>query len=101
MEAIYLNRKRDLHDSAALVLLDVSYSTDAWIDGRRVLDVIRETVFCVGEVLEEYVEQFGIATFTSNTRRACQRPGSVPTTVVIRTSFYRFRGSGGRSAGRS
>lgn len=71
MEAIYLNRKRDLHDIAALVLLDVSYSTDAWIDNRRVLDVIRETVFCVGEVLEDYVEQFGIATFTSNTRRAC------------------------------
>lgn len=71
VEAIYLNRKRDLHDIAALVLLDVSYSTDAWIDNRRVLDVIRETVFCVGEVLEDYVEQFGIATFTSNTRRAC------------------------------
>lgn len=71
VESIYLHRKRDLHDIAALVLLDVSYSTDAWVANQRVLDVIRETVFCVGEVLEDYVEQFGLAAFSSNTRRAC------------------------------
>lgn len=71
LESIYLNRRRDLHDIAAIVLMDVSYSTDAWVANRRVLDVIRETVFCVGEVLEDYVKQFALAAFTSNTRHAC------------------------------
>ena len=36
------------------------------------LDVITETVFCVGEVLADYVGQFALAAFTSNTRRACR-----------------------------
>jgi len=71
-ESVYLDRRRDLHDIAALVLLDVSYSTDAWLNNRRVLDVITEAVFCVGEVLADYVEQFALAAFTSNTRRACR-----------------------------
>jgi nitric oxide reductase NorD protein len=71
-ESIYLDRRRDLHDIAALILLDESYSTDAWIDNRRVLDIICETVFCVGDVLEDYIERFALATFTSHTRRSCE-----------------------------
>lgn len=71
-EAVYLDRRRDLHDIAALILLDESYSTDAWIDNRRVLDIICETVFCVGNVLEDYIERFALATFTSHTRRSCE-----------------------------
>lgn len=71
-EAIYLDRRRDLHDIAALILMDESYSTDAWMNNRRVLDIITETVFCVGEVLEDYVEKFALASFSSNTRRSCR-----------------------------
>jgi len=71
-EAVYLDTRRDLHDVAALVLIDGSYSTDAWIANRRVLDVITETVFCVGEVLEDYVGKFALASFASQTRQACR-----------------------------
>lgn len=71
-ESIYLDRRRNLHDIAALVLLDMSYSTDGWINNRRVLDVITETVFCVGKVLADDIERFALAAFTSNTRRACR-----------------------------
>lgn len=71
-DAVYLDRRRDLHDVAVLLLLDVSYSTDSWMEDRRVLDVITETVFCVGEVLEDYVEKSSIAAFSSNTRRSCR-----------------------------
>lgn len=71
-EAIYLDRRRDVHDIAALILLDESYSTDAWIENRRVLDIIRESVFCVGEVLESDIETFAVAAFSSNTRRSCR-----------------------------
>ncbi|MCC7377236.1 MAG: VWA domain-containing protein [Verrucomicrobiales bacterium] len=70
-ESIYLDRRRDVKDVAALILMDESYSTDAWLEDRRVLDIIRESVFCVGEVLETDVASFGVATFSSNTRRSC------------------------------
>lgn len=71
-ENIYQDRKRDLHDIAAIILLDQSYSTDAWLENVRVLDVIRESILCAGEVLEDYIETFAIAGFASNTRRACR-----------------------------
>jgi len=71
-ESVYLGRRRQPHDVAALLLLDASYSTDGWMANRRVLDVIRETVFCVGEVLAEHVGCFGVAAFSSNTRRSCR-----------------------------
>ena len=38
----------------------------------RVLDVITETILCVGEVLHDAIEEFAIAGFTSNTRRNCR-----------------------------
>jgi nitric oxide reductase NorD protein len=71
VEAIYTDTRRDLHDVAAIILLDQSYSTDAWLDGARVLDLIIEATLCTGEVLDDFVEKFAIAGFSSNTRRAC------------------------------
>lgn len=71
-ESIYTDTRREPHDIAALILLDQSYSTDAWLDGVRVLDVITETILCVGEVLHDAIEKFAIAGFTSNTRRNCR-----------------------------
>lgn len=71
-EMIYVDRHRDLHDISALVLLDQSYSTDAWLENARVLDTIRSTLFCAGEVLADYIESFAVAAFSSNTRRSCR-----------------------------
>lgn len=71
-ESVYLQRTRDAHDIAALILMDHSYSTDAWLDDRRVLDVIRESVYCVGEVLHRDIRRLGVAAFCSNTRRSCE-----------------------------
>ena len=71
-ELIYQSRERDVQDSAALLLFDQSYSTDSWLDNARVLDTIRETIFCCGEVLHEFVESFALAGFHSNTRQDCR-----------------------------
>ncbi|MEO8614769.1 MAG: VWA domain-containing protein [Luteolibacter sp.] len=71
-ESIYLNRKRDIHDVSALLLLDLSFSTEAWIHDARVLDSIMETVYCVGEVIGDSIESFAVAGFSSNTRRSCR-----------------------------
>ncbi|MCP5537113.1 MAG: VWA domain-containing protein [Akkermansiaceae bacterium] len=71
-EAIYLNQKKDIHDVAAVLLLDLSFSTDAWVRDVRVLDAIMETVYCVGEVIDGAIESFAVAGFSSNTRRSCR-----------------------------
>lgn len=71
-ESIYLNQKKDIHDVSAVLLLDLSFSTDAWVEDARVLDSIMETVYCVGEVIEENIESFAVAGFSSNTRRSCR-----------------------------
>jgi len=70
-ELCYIDRHRALHDVAAYILMDQSFSTDSWVDNVRVLDTIRESILCVGEVLEDFIERFAIAGFSSNTRRQC------------------------------
>ncbi len=71
-ERIYCDRKKDLHDVAAMLLLDLSFSTDSWVRDIRVLDAIMETVYCVGEVIDGSIESFAVAGFSSNTRRSCR-----------------------------
>jgi nitric oxide reductase NorD protein len=71
-ETIYVDRRRAVHDIAALILLDQSYSTDAWVENARVLDTILSTVFCAGEVLTDHISKLAVASFSSNTRRSCR-----------------------------
>lgn len=71
-EALYLDRQRALHDISALILLDQSYSTDAWLENARVMDTITSTLFCAGEVLTDYISSFAVASFSSHTRRSCR-----------------------------
>ncbi len=71
-ETLYLDRQRQLHDTAAVILLDQSYSTDAWLHDARVLDTITGTVFCTGEVLADFIASFAVASFCSHTRRSCR-----------------------------
>ncbi|MDX2110421.1 MAG: VWA domain-containing protein [Verrucomicrobiota bacterium] len=70
-DTVYLDRKRDIHDVAAFILIDQSYSTDAWLHDARVLDTITNTLFCAGEVLTDYISSLAVASFSSNTRRSC------------------------------
>ena len=68
-ENVYIHRNRELHDVSALILLDRSYSTDGYIDGERVLDIIRETIFCAGEVLSAATPKAKRATASEPTPR--------------------------------
>lgn len=70
-ENIYLRKRRDLADIATLILVDLSDSTDAWLEGRHVLDIIKESLLCIGGTLDEFTREFAIAGFASDTRRAC------------------------------
>ncbi|MBO9539897.1 VWA domain-containing protein [bacterium] len=67
-EEIYLDARRPRRELAVLVLLDLSLSTDAYVDGRRVLDVCKESLLVLAEVCNGFGDAFEIAGFSSNTR---------------------------------
>jgi nitric oxide reductase NorD protein len=55
-------------DLAVTLLVDVSLSTDAWIDNRRVLDVEKEALTVLAHGIEACGDQHSILTFTSRRR---------------------------------
>lgn len=65
---IYQSSREQERDLAVGLLLDVSLSTDGWVDERRVLDVEKEAVAVLGEGLAACGDDFGIFTFTSRRR---------------------------------
>ncbi|MDJ1157525.1 VWA domain-containing protein [Chelatococcus sp. SYSU_G07232] len=56
------------HDLAVTLLVDVSLSTDAWIDDRRVLDVEKEALLTLAHGLAACGDDHSILTFTSRRR---------------------------------
>src|SRR5712691_1635377 len=70
-DRLYLARRRHRRDLVTLLLVDISYSTDAWIQGSCVLDIAKESVLVLSEVLAEWRDRVGIAVFYSHTRRDC------------------------------
>jgi nitric oxide reductase NorD protein len=50
----------------------MSYSTDAWIEGHRVLDISKESILVLGEAFEGWQDRVGIGGFYSHTRRDCR-----------------------------
>ncbi len=68
LENLYLDRKRRRRDLAVLVLVDLSLSTDAHVEGRRVLDVAKDSLLVLSEVFAHYGDQVEVAGFYSHTR---------------------------------
>ena len=71
-ERLYLSRRPHERDLATLILVDMSYSTDAWIQGRRVLDISKESILVLGEAFEGWQDRVGVGGFYSHTRRDCR-----------------------------
>jgi len=69
---LYTRRERRHRDFATTVLLDLSLSTDAWIGGRRVLDVARDAVFVLGEAAARLGDRLSVLAFESETRHRCR-----------------------------
>lgn len=67
-ESIYMSPIRDVSDMVLYFLVDLSLSTDSWIQEKRVLDVERESLLLFSECLEDLKIPFGIAGFYSRTR---------------------------------
>jgi nitric oxide reductase NorD protein len=68
-ERLFLSTRKSARELAVVMLLVTSFSTDAWIAGRRVLDVEIEALIVLAAALEGYVEQeVMVAAFHSQTR---------------------------------
>ncbi|WP_440983196.1 nitric oxide reductase activation protein NorD [Shinella sumterensis] len=65
---IHLMSRPQAHDLAVTILVDVSLSTDAWFDNRRVLDVEKEALLVLSHGLAACGDSHSILTFTSRRR---------------------------------
>lgn len=71
-ENLYVSQRKALRDSAITLLFDISLSSGSWVDGRRILDLTRETILILGEVGHRLGDTFRILAFASNTRNHCR-----------------------------
>lgn len=67
-DRIHLMSRPQVHDLAVTILVDVSLSTDAWFDNRRVLDVEKEALLILANGLAACGDNHSILTFTSRRR---------------------------------
>jgi nitric oxide reductase NorD protein len=68
-DTIYLEARTRARDLAVAILVDASLSTDAWIEGRRVLDVEKQALTALAWGIEACGDPFTILTFTSRRRQ--------------------------------
>ncbi len=71
-ERLYVRRRPREQSLAVFILLDASLSTDAWVGGRRVLDVAKESLVILGDVFERLGIECAVSAFYSHTRRDCR-----------------------------
>ncbi len=105
---LYLDRPRIEPDVATTILLDLSSSSDAYLDGRRVMDVAREAVALLADVLDELGTPFAIAGFHSHTHQDCRYlsiksfterwPGCAPRLAAVEPRGYTRMGPAIRHA---
>lgn len=67
-DRIHLASRPQVHDLAVTLLVDVSLSTDAWFNDRRVLDVEKEALLVLAEGLSACGDTHSILSFTSRRR---------------------------------
>lgn len=67
-DRVHLMSRPQAHDLAVTILVDVSLSTDAWFDDRRVLDVEKEALLVLAHGLSACGDNHSILTFTSRRR---------------------------------
>jgi nitric oxide reductase NorD protein len=67
-ENIYLDSRKKEKDLSLMILLDLSLSSDSYVNNRKVLDVEKEVSILFGEILNEFGIDFCIDGFYSKTR---------------------------------
>ncbi|MDI5987192.1 VWA domain-containing protein [Halomonas sp. M4R5S39] len=67
-DRFYLASRTQARDLAVSILVDVSLSTEAWLEDRRVLDVAKEALLVLGHGLAGCGDDYAIHSFTSRRR---------------------------------
>jgi nitric oxide reductase NorD protein len=70
-QRIFCHRRRLTRQTAFLILMDTSLSTDSWVSDTRVLDELKNLMEILSEAFDEYSDRFAVATFCSETRHDC------------------------------
>lgn len=67
-DRLYLAMRQQTRNLAVMILVDVSLSTDGWINNRRILDIEKETLVALATGMAACRDIFSIYTFTSRKR---------------------------------
>lgn len=67
-DRLYCASRQQSRDLAVAILVDVSLSTDSWINGRRIIDIGKEALITLATGLATCRDAFAIYTFTSRKR---------------------------------
>ena len=65
---LYLSTRAQARDLAISILIDVSLSTDAWVEDRRVIDIEKEALLVLAHGLASCGDDYSIQSFTSHRR---------------------------------
>ncbi|MDA3934633.1 MAG: VWA domain-containing protein [Gammaproteobacteria bacterium] len=68
-EKIYQTWREQGRDLAVAILMDVSLSTDAWVEDRRVIDIEKEALLALSHGIQATGDEHAIYTFTSRRRQ--------------------------------
>ncbi len=67
-EKIYISNRKREKDISILLLLDISLSSDGYVDGNRIIDIEKQVAILFGEIMHEFAIDFSIQCFYSKTR---------------------------------
>ena len=65
---LYMTARAQARDLAVAILIDVSLSTDAWVEDRRVIDIEKEALLVLAHGLASCGDDYSIQSFTSQRR---------------------------------
>jgi nitric oxide reductase NorD protein len=68
-DGVYMQWREQARDLAVATLVDVSLSTDSWVDDRRVLEIEQEALLVLAHGIQACGDQHAIYTFTSRRRK--------------------------------
>ena len=65
---LYMTARTQARDLAVSILIDVSLSTDAWVQDRRIIDIEKEALLVLAHGLARCGDDYSIQSFTSHRR---------------------------------
>lgn len=71
-DRLYASYTRNDRDIAVLFLVDLSMSTDGWVDGRRIIDHEKEALVILCEAMLKLRDRHAIYGFSGKTARDCR-----------------------------